>query len=364
MADFDLIPASNGSAWLKGLQLCGNHDVYHLPQYHLLAERLGEGKPFLFLYQNNGIYAALPILLRPVAEVEGLQGCRFNDITSVYGYPGVVTSLKEGAANADEFRSGFQNSLRLLFEQLSAVTFFTRTNPLVPSTWLFKGMAEILPLSATVAIDLSASNEAQLNGMTKGHRYDIRKALRLGVRVIEDSSFDNIDDFIEIYNETMRRNGAREDYYFPRDYYLRLKSSFGESIRLYFAKFGEDVISAALIFIEDHIIQYHLSGTPAELLPLHGAKVILNEVRCWGTQNGYSWLHLGGGVGSSEDSLFRFKAGFSKLRLPFEIVRMIINKETYEKLVATRHSWLSEAGHVLPESNYFPEYRKPYHKIS
>ena len=352
-----LISAADQKAWLAALQSCGDSDIYHLPQYHLLAERMGEGAPFLFFFQQDGRSAALPFILRPVANVDGLEDSPSFDITSVYGYPGVVTSMDENDVGATEFRAAFQLQLSELFQDLSVVAFFTRTNPLLNNSWLFKGLAEILPLSNTVAIDLAGSEERQLEGMTKGHKYDIRKARNLGVVVEEDPSFEKIDEFIAIYNETMKRNGARDSYFFPREYYLELKDNFRDSIKLFFARLNGVAVSASMFFLSGRIIQYHLSGTPAEHFPLNGGKLILDEIRKYGAQNGYSWLHLGGGVGSSEDNLYRFKAGFSKKRLTFEIVRLIVDEEKYGELCNKRQDRLGTPMQNLARSGYFPGYR-------
>jgi len=352
------IIAADSSAWIDALQLCEGHDVYHLAQYHLLAEKMGEGKPYLFFFAHKGVYAALPFLLRPVAEVKGLETSECNDITSVYGYPGIVTSIRKNDKNAAEFREIFQEKLNTLFKELRVVSFFSRTNPLLPNTWMLEDIAEIAPLSTTIAIDLKKNDKEQLGQMTKGHKYDIRKARKNGVFVEEDKSFKFIDDFTQIYNETMNRNMADETYFFPKDYYQRLKKFFGGSIKLYFAKLDERPISASMFFFEGKIIQYHLSGSLAEFFKLNGAKLILDEVRRFGTQNDYSWLHLGGGVGSSEDSLFRFKAGFSKVRLPFYIAKKIVDHEIYNELYRKRMKWAKENNYVWPQKIFFPDYRK------
>jgi hypothetical protein len=84
-------------------------------------------------------------------------------------------------------------------------------------------------------------------------------------------------------------------------------------------------------------------------------KLVIHFVRLWGKQRGYSIFHLGGGAGALEDSLFRFKAGFSPYRSEFLTLRMIPNERRY---VAATH----RAGRPvnLPadlEADYFPPYR-------
>lgn len=359
MNDYLLIPVEDFQTWNRTLKICGDFDTYHLPEYHLLAKEMGEGEPYLFFYQKKKKYAALPFLVRSVSGVAGLEACDCYDATSVYGYPGIVTSIKVSDIEASSFLSGFQAALKQAFEELSIVSFFTRTNPLIKTSWLFKGLADVIPLSSTIAIDLSKPETEHIKNMSKGHRYDIRKAHKAGIIVKEDSSFENIDEFIRIYNDTMKRVGSSDYYYFSKDYYVRLRKNLGDSIKLYFALADKQIVSTSMFFITGKIIQYHLSGTPSELFKYNGAKVILDYVRSWGANNGFSWLHLGGGVGSTEDSLFRFKAGFSKVRCSFEVVRMVVNWQAYADISQKRRKWLADNEGSVQQPEYFPEYRQP-----
>jgi len=359
MSKLEQISVKSILRWINALKSCGDHDAYHLPQYHLIADKMDEGCPYLFYYKDKYGSAALPLLLRPVHEINGLETYNLYDITSVYGYPGIVTTVKSHDTNAHEFRQNFQTEFLNTLNKLSVVSFFSRCNPLFPNTWLLNGLAEVLPLSNTIAIDLNSSEEDQLKNMSKGHRYDIRKARKAGVVVKQDSGFQYLDDFIKIYNETMLRNQASKKYFFSKQYYIELIEKLNDNLELYFACIEGKPVSASIFLINNGIIQYHLSGTPTEFLNLNGAKLILDEVRQWGKKKNFSWLHLGGGVGSSEDSLFRFKAGFSKTRLPFEVTRLVVDKEAYMELANARLKWANERGYSVTGDNFFPEYRKP-----
>jgi len=358
----ELFHCSSVVAWKECLSRCGDFDVYHLPEYHLLAKSLGEGEPYLFFFEFDGDCAAFPFLLRPLSTVDGLESLEHNDATAVYGYPGVVTSVLQENLNSGGFKKQFQDGLKKALRGLSVVSLFTRTNPLLPTNWLFDGIAEVLPKSTSVAIDLQKSEVDQKKEITKGHKYDIRKALREGVVVEEDFDFKYIDDFVSIYNETMDRVGSTGYYYFPKDYYLNLKDSLGGNVKLFCAWLDGHIISSSMFFFSNGIVQYHLSGTITEHLRHNGAKVILDHVRTWAGECGYKWLNLGGGVGSSEDSLFRFKAGFSKSRHTFEIVRMIVDPLEYDNAVRLRREWTDHTGLHPRETSFFPEYRAPLTK--
>jgi hypothetical protein len=88
-------------------------------------------------------------------------------------------------------------------------------------------------------------------------------------------------------------------------------------------------------------------------------KLIIDQIRSWGTKNGYRWLHLGGGLGAQRDSLFDFKAGFSQTYLPFQASKIIVDQEAYQDLVACRRKWMATHCQLDTVSEFFPQYRQP-----
>jgi hypothetical protein len=360
MPEYTLIPVCDTSEWMKALSSCSEFDVYHGPKYHYAAKQQDEGEPYLFFYKRENHSAALPILLCQLKQINGLESSEYCDVTSVYGYPGITTTMQQDTLGAEVFRAGFQDAFMQCLTDHSVVAFFSRTNPLLDNSWLLEGLAEIITLSSTVAIDLRKPEKEQLAGMSKGHRCDIRKAYREGVSAEEDIAFEYLDNFIDVYNESMLRVSALDYYFFPREYYLNLKKILGDSLKLFVARFESRILSASMFLLSDRIIQYHLSGTYSDCFPYNGAKIILDTMRTWGSERNYSWLHLGGGVGSAEDQLFRFKAGFSRLRLPFKIIRMVVNEREYLQLCHSREEWLNLHGYETALTDYFPKYRTPF----
>jgi hypothetical protein len=352
-----LLHIDNRDQWMNALESCRLYDTYHLPEYHLLAKKQKEGEPFMFYFQHEEGAAALPMLIRKTSDVQGLEDSKSFDATSVYGYPGVVTNINDEFTNAQSFRNDFQKTLLSVFHDKNVISFFTRQNPLFKTSWLLQGIGDVLKLNNTVTIDLTQSDHEQEKNMSKGHRYDIKKAKKAGVIAYEDKEFRRIDDFILTYNQTMRRNGALDYYFFPNSYYKELKRLLKDKLKLFIAEKDGIIVGASMFLLTGKIIQYHLSGTPDEFLRYSGAKVILDEVRQWGMNNGYKWLHLGGGLGSTQDSLYRFKAGFSKLRIPFEIIKSIINPQIYRQLVKQRDHWIESNNYQKESYDYFPSYR-------
>ena len=85
--------------------------------------------------------------------------------------------------------------------------------------------------------------------------------------------------------------------------------------------------------------------------------MMLHFVSLWAKERGNKKFHLGGGVGASEDNLFFFKSGFSKLRADYYTWRIIFDREMYD---AAEAQW-KDLAKVPPDdiSQFFPSYRKP-----
>jgi hypothetical protein len=83
---------------------------------------------------------------------------------------------------------------------------------------------------------------------------------------------------------------------------------------------------------------------------------MIDAIRQWAKQRGNRVYHLGGGLGGSKDSLYEFKAAFSKLRADFYTWRAVVNPDAYHNLVA---QWEQRSGAQADETDsYFPAYRK------
>ena len=96
-------------------------------------------------------------------------------------------------------------------------------------------------------------------------------------------------------------------------------------------------------------LNYHLSGSRRAYQHLAPTNLLLCEAANAGSAHGCRTFHLGGGVGSGEDSLFKFKRAFYKGELNhFYIGRKILNQAAYDALLQIRGS---------VDSGFFPAYR-------
>lgn len=351
-APLEILDAAQTDAWTRVLAECPAHDFYHLPGYHALAERRGEGAARLFIYRDEAGIIALPLLLRPLEAVPGLEeaGRGWCDANSVYGYPGPIAS---SIRPPWESVRGFQTALNAALRELHVVSLFSRLNPLLPQSEFVHGLGEYLPSGTTVSIDLTLPLAEQRRRMRGEHRRIAQKAREQGLIVVEDRDQKHLADFIEIYRQNMERVNATGYYFFDRAYFDELLASLDDSARLYVVLSGEKVAAGGLFIFSGDIVQYHLSGTAVEFLRLGPAKLLLDEVRIAATQEGRKVLHLGGGLGGQRDSLFQFKSGFSERTHEFAVWRWILDVEKYEALAHARFPTSP------PSGDFFPLYRAP-----
>ena len=353
-----IIDCGDTRRWQEALDRCNSYDVYHTAAYHEMSTCANGDRAVLFVYEEGEAIVALPLILRPLVELDGLREfCGdYCDATSVYGYSGPVTN--RGWADRAFFER-FGYALRNQFDEMDVIAAFSRLHPILQNdAGLTAG--EVVPLGETVSINLTLSIDEQFCLFRKSHRYEIRKARAENIVVVHDMNWEYYDDFVALYLATMRRANADARYYFNQVYFDQLRSTLGEKLHLFVAKQDKGIISAALFTLANGIVEYHLAGTFEEKLNCGANKLVLDAARLWASAQGASVLHLGGGLGSQSDSLFFFKAGFSPQRHTFKIWRYVVDPTRYALATQQRCFWLSTQGYEFSQSDFFPLYRSDY----
>lgn len=352
----NVLDANHRDAWTAVLNEVSEHDFYHTHAYHLYAQESGEGHAHLFVHREGIYTVALPLLLRPLKEAEGLESLEeaWWDATSVYGYSGPVASHRvipePVVAN---FRAALVESLR----ERRVIALFSRLHPLIPQDSLLAGLGEVSFVGKTISIDLASGPEAPIKQYRSDHLRGLKKLRGLGMLCIEDKPKERLGDFIEIYTATMRRVNANAYYFFDRGNLERLCEQLGSDARLFFVHSGNELACAALFVSCRGFVQYHLGGTREEYLRLSPMKLMVDEVRLWATRQESKALHLGGGVGGREDSLFWFKAGFSDRRNEFNVWRWVIDPGAYAAACSCKEKWNASNGLKGASEEFFPQYR-------
>lgn len=330
------------------------HDFYHRPEYVRLDGDWSQAAPRAFLAKSGDKELFIPYLLRRCDHLFPEVGTDVCDVVSPYGYPGLL--LNETARQSPEFARGAMQGLTDTLNDMGVCSAFLRMHPLLSA-----GISQLFPpgflspAGETVAMDLTVTEAELWKGIREGHQWTINKCRKLGFVPRMVALREYINCVMEIYRQTMDRVQARDSYYFGEDYFARL-GEMPEQVHCCVVELGGEAAAACIFFECDGIVQAHLGGTKSEFLKQSPFHLLLYHAAGWAKSRGNRHLHLGSGVGGSNDRLFQFKRGFSRLLFPFLTLRLITNDETYRRL--TNHR--AQAGNALGDPvDFFPAYRAP-----
>lgn len=339
MFNFDVIDKESVS-WERIVGSSEIYDFHHTSYYHKIDN---EHMSKLLVFSKGKDFIALPVVIRNIPNSE------FFDITSVYGYAGPIYRLQEDTK--EELSIFFKHRFPQYCLENKIVSAFSRLHTLIDQKPILSSLGEIIDLNKTVAIDLTASPEDQRKNYRKSLKSELNQLRRKDIVVKTAENRADIDRFIEVYYETMDRVQATRNYYFSKQYFYNFLATTDFNSKLLVAKFKGEVIAGAIFTFTDKIMQYHLAGTAEKFIRDTPMKLIIDEARLLGNELGLVYLHLGGGVGGhDDDSLFRFKSGFSKNFTQFSIWKYIVDESQYNKLVDSKSA-------INKASNYFPLYR-------
>ena len=346
---FELLGPDN-ERWSRALEGV-SHEFYHLPGYAVLeADRMGGTAAALFVQDSREILL-IPLVLRPI----GLPGCEgIVDAISPYGYPGPIV-----VGDPAQRSSFIQHAMATALPELAkhgVVSAFVRLNPLANSVEDFRGIGHVVEHSFTVWIDLTLSQEDLQRHVRSRFRSNVNAILRDGVTVRFDDDGDSLDTFVSLYHRTMDRVGAAPWYYFDRAYFEKFARVLGDQLKLCVVEDRAGVVAAGMFGVSGGVVQYLFSGSDDDQRQPHATKLMLVFVRDWAKRMGHRKMQLGGGLGSTDDSLRWFKRGFSKLSATFCTWRIVCDESLYRKAVA---QWEMEIGERADDvAGFFPAYRK------
>lgn len=320
-------------------------DIYFEKNYGLLCSYLEKGEVKQIFFENQeGKISYLFILREIPIQIEGKT---YFDIISPYGYGGPLVLEVKG--NREKLVRDFEGYFTNYCKEQKIVSEFVRFHPLVKNYKDFQDLYQSSFLRYTIATNLTVDDPFQ-EEFSKSARKTTRRALREGVEVRLTEDPNSLEEFVQVYYDTMDRNEASDFYYFDKEYFQKLKELLDGHYALIYVYKDEVCISAGLYFHYGDYAHAHLSGTKEEYLSLSPAYILKYYSCQWAKGKGCKWIHYGGGTTNQEDDgLLLFKKKFTKEEpFHFYVGRKIYDQEIYDALV-----------HLHPGENpdYFPRYR-------
>ena len=340
--------------WLETLRKL-RYDVYHLPEYARLEAKRTKTNSQAFIIIDGEKIFFLPFLIRSCDDILGSKAEEYRDAISPYGYPGVL--LSEAAVNSPDFTDFAIKQLNDYLKVKGICSAFFRLHPILSHNFSqILSRETVNKLGETISIDLKLSESQIWANTRRGHQSTINKCKRLGFTARMVNLVEYAENFRAIYEETMNRVAAKKCYYFEQEYFSDLLKLKG-NIHLCLVELESEIAAACILFECRRIVQAHLGGTKNKFLKYSPFNYLLDYVRYWAKQRGNELMHIGSGVGGTKDSLYHFKAGFSKKRHDLFALRLIPDREKYDYLTHLRAESLNTKVEKLLQSSFFPAYR-------
>jgi Acetyltransferase (GNAT) domain len=310
------------------------------------SEEFFRSRPFL---DAEGVTHTLRLatdrgeLLAPLI-VREIPGTDLRDATSPYGYPGFAapTQGDDGASDIDHTRVGSISDAPLEpgavdFAATGLVSIFLRHTLGEPP---LAGAAERNVVQVADPALPPKRRASDRNRINKNRRSGYEVSIELGPQTDAQQQA----SFLAAYEQTMRRTGAAQRYFFAAAYFERILASPASWLALAHAPGGE-VAAASIAVRSDGFLHYYLSGSADAWLRDSPMKNVVAQLADFAAAQGLP-LNLGGGI-SPGDPLEEFKRGFANREQAWHVSEVVCDPPAYARLAAGSPA----------SGDFFPAYR-------
>ncbi len=349
---FQIVDASlpeDRKLWLECWNQWPSREVHAHPSYVELFCDSGH-RALAAIYQGDQSGILLPLVARPLAAQPWLSPNDERwDLITPYGYGG-------------PFQWG-QPDGKLFWRQLD--TWAQRRNIVGLTARLSLFESQLLPFEGpvntpmmNVVRSLTPTTEEIWASYASKVRKNVRKARANGLRVEVDETGSQLDDFLAIYYETMKRRDAADGFYFPKEFFSTITSELKGQFAIFHVLHDTRIISTELVLLSATTMYSFLGGTDSEFFSLRPNDLLKHEIIEWGKNRGMHSFVLGGGYGY-EDGIYKYKLAFAPNgSVPFKVGYHSFLPAEEQLLLQTRQSFaLSSGQEWLPRDNFFPQYR-------
>lgn len=328
----DILDAvSDATSWHRILRRFPTvlQDVYFWPEYVSLHRFEPGSRAIMFVYQQSNKIWAYPFLFQPISHIgEHVLEQVYFDIQTAYGYGGPVSNSQDA-----DFLTDAHDAFTTWCQREGVVAEFIRLHPILQTELWLDSQVKLVYDRQTVSLNLAKLDHNYMP-FSKKARSTLRRAERLGLRVVTYPVADKLDQFIELYYRAMARLNADRYYYFNKDYFFGLSQLVQQdAVRFLIAENIKGAVSVGVFLKGATLLHYHLSASDVENYVPGAVNQILYTAAQIGRQNGLKQLHLGGGRTSMPtDSLLKFKQSMATDSYSYYIGRRVHNHEVYDHL--------------------------------
>jgi len=329
--NYKTLSLSNKQEWKKYFQKLPleQQDVYYTPEYYELYENYGDGKAQCFVFKKDGEIALYPFLINSVNALGYELEDDYYDIQGAYGYNGVLSSSYD-----KEFIDSFYNAFKQWCQNNNIIAEFIRFHPILENSIFSVNYVDIIPEMDNVILDLAEENFFY-SSYEHSTRKNIRKAEKNNLKTVHFTSnevnINLIQEFYDIYINTMNRNNANSYYFFNLKFFFNLLKKLDDKVILSFTVYQDKYISTEIVPFGKNIAYSFLGGTRNNFFHLRPGDLLKHSIIRELKNKKLKYFCLGGGT----KGVINFKKSFAKNGLKqFYIGKKIYNQKIYDHAVS------------------------------
>ncbi len=310
--------------WKKYCEKFENFDFYFTPEYHhLYQSRYRHSKPFAWTYNKGNNFFLYAFNLTSVPNIKW-KNKKIYDISSTYGFVGPISTTKD-----KKFLSEAWKEFDVWAKEKNIILEFIRFNPIIENQ-VYKHNNSKIEFNRYIAVsDFTKGVDIFKSQIQSKTRNMIRKAIKNNFETKEVKLSDFKKEFYNIYKSTMKRNKAKNFFYYDLKYFnflcdLKETKFFGVFL-------NNKLIGGGIFFVNNASAIYHLGACKKEFLKFGVSNLYLYDASINFCKQKIKYLNLGGGrTTDKNDTLLKFKRDNSTELRKFFIGKRIINKKIYD----------------------------------
>jgi hypothetical protein len=291
----ELLPGTDHdvfSEWLRIWTASATRDPHLHPHYVRLTSNYGGDKSVRVIRTElDRSVVLLPVVCQESPEGISLRG--------PYGFGGLLLDASEAfdseqyAALLSQWSKLSRSTLRMRVTDRTAYTRWART----------------IEDRQVIAIDLRIPEMERWMSYEHKVRKNVKRAIEMQVVVEHDVNLESLDEFIDVYEQTMIRRDADGEYRYSHSWFEELLKSVPGS-ELFVAKCSGVVVSGEILLRSVDSIYSFLGGTDRQAFHLRPNDLLKHRICEVGSLRGLSSFVLGGGR-EPEDGIYRYKRSFA-----------------------------------------------------
>ncbi|TAI48564.1 GNAT family N-acetyltransferase [Flagellimonas allohymeniacidonis] len=321
----------------------------------LITNDAGHQKiPYACIYFEFGEPKILmPLFLRPVEKRDSIA---YFDVVSPYGYAGPALKQCVTESNLEDFWKKLDD----WYVNNNVISEFIRFS----LNGNYRGYNGQLVHTLNNVSGTIQNEDVMWTSFKPKVRNNYRRAVNndLDFKLYHQNiTKDQIEIFYSIYTSTMKRNQAKDNYFFEIGYFENFINKNPEKCLLALVYKDDVAISTELVLIYGQTLYSFLGGTRSDYFHTRPNDFLKINVMKWAVQNGMENYVLGGGR-SDKDSLYQYKKSFFPKQedVVFYTGRKIVLPGIYDAIVADRNPKHVNSGNTNPQlTGFFPKYREP-----